>query len=85
MNALRKIALERDELPLRKVCDAPKRRLVPCVDGIKLPLPFQNTLRPPPYGAQLSFPPHQRADPYSDVSQSGVYPSEQGMIASLSP
>ena len=38
VNALRKIALERDELPLRKVCDAPKRRLVPCVDGIKLPL-----------------------------------------------
>ena len=27
MNALRKIALERDELPLRKVCDAPKRRI----------------------------------------------------------
>ena len=40
---------------------------------------------PPPYGAQLSLPPHQRADPYSDVSQSGVSLPLSGLTVLLAP
>ena len=39
----------------------------------------------PPYGAQLSLPPHQRADPYSDVSQSGVSLPLSGLTVLLAP
>ena len=40
---------------------------------------------PPPNGAQLSLPPHQRAGPYCDVSQPGVSLPLSGLTVLLAP
>ena len=61
--------------------------------AIHVPRGFRTWMRPaslfcrspPPYGAQLSLPPHQRAGPYSDVSQSGVSLPLSGLTVLLAP